>query len=99
MKPRPHHYLLGAALSLLAVGATAQTTELNDLKSQMDALQKGQQAIQKDLVEIRKLLSQQRQPAKPSNQVPANTVLSLQGRPTKGAPGAQLVVIEFLDYQ
>ena len=94
----------GALLSLAAsLPATAQQptgSEVDELKSQMELLKQGQDAIRKDLTEIRKLLSQQRQPgAGAKNTVPPNTVVDLEGRPTKGSPSAQLAVIEFLDYQ
>ena len=91
-----------ALLSLgLAAAAPAQESEIQELKRQMEALRQGQEAIQKDLGEIRKLLTQQqqRQPARRNNVVPPNTVLSLEGRPTKGAQDARLAIIEFLDYQ
>lgn len=107
MRIRPRQLSLGAAsavLSLVAsLPATAQQatgSELDELKSQMESLMQGQEAIQKELTEIRKLLSQQRQPAaQAKNTVPPNTVVSLEGRPTKGSPSAQLAVIEFFDYQ
>jgi hypothetical protein len=68
--------------------------ELNDLKKDIDALKEGQKAIQKDLQEIKNLLSAKQAPPEFKE-----AVLSIKGDQFKGPNDAKLVLIEFFDYQ
>ena len=72
-----------------------------DLRSEIEALKEGQKAIQKDLQEIKSLLST-RQAAAPAP-APAPTALNIdldiEGSPFKGNRTAKLTLIEFTDYQ
>ncbi len=72
-----------------------------DLRSEIEALKEGQEAIQKDLQEIKSLLSA-RQAAAPAP-APAPTALNIdldiEGSPFKGNRTAKLTLIEFTDYQ
>jgi len=68
--------------------------ETNDLKKDIEALKEGQKAIQKDLQEIKGLLSAKQAPPEFKE-----TVLSIKGDQFKGNKEAKLVLIEFYDYQ
>jgi hypothetical protein len=68
--------------------------ELTDLKKDIEALKEGQKAIQKDLQEIKGLLSAKQAPPEFKE-----AVLSIKGDQFKGPNDAKLVLIEFFDYQ
>jgi protein-disulfide isomerase len=70
--------------------------ELKALRREVKRLTAGQQAIQKELAEIKKLL-QAGQLAGPA--APQNIVFSVEGLPFKGAQGARVVIVELSDYQ
>jgi protein-disulfide isomerase len=86
-----------ALLALPAQRAFSQTNE--DLKKDIEALKEGQQAIQKDLQEIKKLLAAR--PAAPGTGVDQamNAIVETAGDPTKGNKNAKLTVVEFSEYQ
>ena len=88
-----------AALVLLdAPAVVAQSSdELAALRRQLEALKAGQDAVLKELQEIRTLL-RPRQAAPPAPE-PRDIVLALDGAPAKGDPRAKLVLIDFSDYQ
>jgi protein-disulfide isomerase len=71
-----------------------------DLKKDIQSLKEGQQAIQKDLQEIKKLIA-----ARPSGgaagggEQAINAVLSVDGDPWKGDKNAKLTLIEFSEFQ
>ncbi len=74
-----------------------------DLRSEIEALKEGQKAIQKDLQEIKSLLSTRQAPAPSPAPAPApaplNIDLDIEGNPYKGNRTAKLTLIEFTDYQ
>ncbi len=75
----------------------AQTAEeLKSLKDEIKAIKEGQTAIQKDLKEIKKLLTS-RPAAQPAEFKEA--IINIQGAPFKGEKNAKLILIEFSDYQ
>ncbi len=91
------------------VGAADQPT---DIEKRIAALEAGQKAILKELLEIKTLLQARPQPpvpggapgALPNNVVPNPTAppsfdLDLAGAPMKGRADAKLVVLEFSDFQ
>ena len=94
-------------ISLWAVGllllwgsaAAAQSApDAQALQKEIDVLKAGQQAIQKDLAEIKKLLQNQR--AKPSQPAPFKPQdVSIKGAPFLGEADAKLTLVEFTDYQ
>lgn len=87
-----------AALALpfaLAAPAFAQSSN-DDLRQELDALKQGQQQIQQDLAELKKLLQQPKAPSGPNV---AGKVFNLAANPVKGVPSARLTLIEFMDYQ
>lgn len=69
-----------------------------DLQQEIEALKKGQQAIQKELQELKKLL-QARRPTRPAGPDIRNTVFNLRDNPVKGEQTAKLTLVEFTDYQ
>jgi len=88
-----------AALVLLdSPAVVAQSSdELATLQRQLEALKAGQDAVLKELQEIRALL-RPRQAGAPAPE-PRDIVLSLDGAPVKGDPRARLVLVDFSDYQ
>ena len=92
--------LLCAALLLVFLWAApgiAQQASL-DLQQQIEALKQGQQAIQKELQEIKQLL-QARQRRRPAGPDVKGKVFSLHDRPVKGEQTAMLTLIDYTDYQ
>jgi hypothetical protein len=88
---------LGLAL-LLAVPALALAQETDaELRDEIEALKKGQQDIQKQLAEIKKLLQ-----ARPQGRQGPNVkgmVFDIGDNLVKGPGSAKLTMIEFTDYQ
>ncbi|HYE16359.1 MAG TPA: DsbA family protein [Pyrinomonadaceae bacterium] len=68
-----------------------------ELKKEIEELKAGQQALMKELQEIRKLLLP-RQPAAAA-EPPREVVFDISGAPFKGDANARLTLIEFSDYQ
>ena len=71
---------------------------LRALGKEIEAIKAGQQAMQKDLQEIKTLL-QTRPAAGAAPAAPQNVVLSIDGAPFKGDKTAKLTLIEFTDFQ
>lgn len=93
--------VLGALLLMLplAGSAFAQSSD-EELKQEIEALKKGQQQIQKELQEIKKLI--QARPAAPPPPAGPNVkgkVFDIGANPVKGVPAAKLTLVEFTDYQ
>lgn len=71
----------------------------DDLKKDIQALKEGQQAIQKDLQEIKKLIaSRPASPAAGPDQA-LNAIISVEGEPFKGDKNAKLTLVEFSEFQ
>jgi protein-disulfide isomerase len=84
-----------------ATGAAApagSAADTEQMRRDIDALKKGQEAIQKSLEEIKALLKQAPPAARPPQAVP-NVVLDLAGHPFEGSTEARLAVVEVSDYQ
>ncbi len=79
----------------------AQDTSGDDLRSEIEALKEGQEAIQEELQEIKNLLSTRLAPAPAAAPAPVvlNIDLDIEGSPFKGDRNAKLTLIEFTDYQ
>lgn len=79
----------------------AQTPEdLQQLRTDIEGVKKGQESIRKDLQEIKKLLqarptAQQRPQPKPFEPMD----ISIAGDPVKGHKDARLVLVEFSDFE
>jgi hypothetical protein len=72
----------------------AQQSSIEDLKKEIQSLNETVKGMQKDLQEIKALLTS-RAPAPP----PQNVQLDLGNAPTRGERSAKLTLIEFTDYQ
>jgi len=85
--------VLGLVLCASSSGS-AQTAD-EQMKKDIEALKEGQQAIQKDLAEIKRLL--QSRPAA-ADAIPKDPI-AIASEPFKGSGTAKVAVIEFSDYQ
>ncbi len=101
---RTKYFTVVFQLSLLtllcAAPGFAQGTSseaVNDLKEEIEALKEGQKAIQKELQEIKSLLTARQTPVPAPP--PREFVLDLGGSPFKGDENAKLTLVEFTDYQ
>jgi protein-disulfide isomerase len=93
----PKAGLTAAALTCaLAMPGQAQEKSNDDLMKEMESLRQMLQAIQKDLQEVKGMLSRQAQAPAPTG---IGTVLDLGGAPVKGEKTAKLTLVEFSDYQ
>ncbi len=75
---------------------TVSLAQEEDLKKAIEELQKGQQAILRELADIKKQLQARGQPAGPDV---VGKVFALGANPTKGPDTARLTLLEFTDYQ
>jgi len=94
-------YFLGlfAALSLLFQVPTSYSQsaeEFKDLVNEVKSLKEGQQALQKEVREIKDSLKAQQEQNEPPFK---ETVMSTEGYPFMGNNDAKLTIIEFSDYQ
>ena len=91
---------VGAAVLglLLASPGVAQDSH-EDLKKEIEALKQGQRNIQKQLQDIKRLVSQGQRPPKPAGPQVKDVVFNLGNNEVKGDAGAKLTLIEFTDYQ
>ncbi len=83
-------------LGFLTACGQAQSQSNDDIKKDIQSLKEGQQAIQKDLQEIKKLLAAR--PAAAAEQA-LNAVISVEGEPSKGDKNAKLTLVEFSEFQ
>jgi hypothetical protein len=94
--------LVVAALIATLAGAlpapAQQEEEIRALRRAIDELAESQRRIERELRELKGLLQARPGPPPPS-EPPRDLVLSLEGLPMKGAPGARLVLVDFTDYQ
>ena len=88
------------AFALLTQGEARASTrsDLEELKQEVQTLRQGQEQIQKDLVEIKRLL-QQGARAAPGQQPFQPTDAVVGKSPTLGSADAPVTLIEFSDYQ
>ena len=100
MSIRIHHLAtLALALSaLLSMPGHAQT-ETAEMQRDIEALKQGQQEIQKQLAEIKKLLQARPAAAAPRGPNVAGKIFNLGDNPVKGEQTARLTLVEFTDYQ
>jgi protein-disulfide isomerase len=96
--------LLPLALVLLAAACSRPALSQNNddiqkLKKDMETLKEGQQAIQKDLQEIKKLIAAR--PAAPgaAGDQAMNAMVSTDGEPFRGQKNAKLTLVEFSEFQ
>jgi protein-disulfide isomerase len=86
--------LVTAMPSLVA----AQSSDLTDLKREIEALRATQLTMQTDLQEIKAILQRPTQAAQPSGPV-ANAIVSLRDVMIKGNVTARVALVEFADYE
>ena len=72
--------------------------EVQSLKKDMQSLKDGQQAMQKDIQEIKKLLAARPAGGGGPDQA-MNAVVSIDGAPFKGDKNAKLTLVEFSEFQ
>ena len=90
--------ITGLLFLLCALPLTAQTDDLQSLRREIDGLKPGQQAIQKELAEIKKLSEAQRpQPRRAAAFEPQD--VGIKGAPFLGPADAKVTLVEFTDYQ
>ncbi len=88
------HLFLGLMLcGSVRAADTTSVDEIKALRQDIEALTQGQQAIGRDIADIKKLL----QP--PPRVRPIDTVLEVGDAPSKGRKDAKLTLVEFSDYQ
>ncbi len=104
MHPGPA--LATLALSLLvATPLVAKPSEVESLRQEIEGLKQGQQQIQQQLDEIKRLLLQQQQqqqrpqPAQRQGPEVKDVTFNLGNNEVKGARDARLTLLEFTDYQ
>ena len=90
----------GALLLVLALAIPGFAQQPKpDLQQEIELLKKGQQTIQNELKEIKKLLQTRQRPSRPAAPNVSGMVFNLQDKPIKGENTAMLTLIEFTDYQ
>ena len=92
----------GVLILGFGIPVAAQGGAVNALKKEIETLKEGQEAIQKELQEIKNLLRARPAPAPapaPTPSAPVDFVLDIGENPFKGDRSAQLTLIEFTDYQ
>ncbi len=90
---------MGAALLSLCLAAPGfAQSSTPDVRQELEALKQGQQQIQRELQEIKRLL--QTRPAEQSAAPDVRgKVFALGDNPTRGDASARLTLVEFTDYQ
>ena len=93
---------MGAGAAMAALLAAAPVPVLaqssgDDLKRQIEELQKGQQEILKQLAEIKKLV--QARPAAQAGPNVKGVAFNLGANPIRGSATAKVTLVEFTDYQ
>ncbi len=92
---------LGIALLALTLAPAGFAQESDaDLRAEVDELKRGQQDIQKELQEIRKLLATRpAAPTRPSGPDVKGKQFDLADNAVEGQPSARLTLVDFTDYQ
>jgi protein-disulfide isomerase len=96
-----------AALALCLIVAASlpsraqQTSELAEIRAKLAALEAAQQAMAKDVAEIKAILLAITRPAAPppGPLTDVNVTVAVDGRPSQGRPDAKVVLVEFSDFQ
>ena len=85
----------GQTQSRKAAPAQQSGKEVEELRNEIRELRQGQEAIRKELEEIKRLLLAKAAPARPA---PPDKI-NIAGRPIRGDENARVVMVEFSDYQ
>lgn len=91
----------GIMAGLLATSAALgqSSGDVADIKKDIQTLKEGQQAMQKDLQEIKKLLAARPAAGAPGADQAMNALVTVDGEPTKGDKSAKVTLVEFSEYQ
>ena len=95
-------WCVAIAVTILLLGGLSPATfaqsssELGEIREEIQTLKEGQQGIQEDVAEIKKMLEAM-QPKKPEPFKPVE--VSLEGTPVMGENDAKVTIVEFTDYQ
>jgi protein-disulfide isomerase len=91
--------LLGLLFFSVSTWAAPTDKDIEEIKAEINSLKEGQQATQKSLEEIKKLLEQGARPA--ARRAPAfeEQVVDVSGSPFMGENDAPLTLVEFSDYE
>lgn len=89
------------AIFFMSTAASAQPgKQAETMRREIEALKLGQEALQKELQEIKTLLQAREQPPAPPPPAEAiDAMVSVDGEPMRGDPSATLTLVEFSDYQ
>jgi protein-disulfide isomerase len=98
MKRKSIASLCGLMLLGFLTAHTGFSQSNDDLKKDIQALKEGQQAIQKDLQEIKKLIAARPAAGAPTEQA-MNAIISVDGDPFKGDKNAKITLVEFSEFQ
>ena len=99
MRPRFNLFVSTCIAAGLALTACARAQSADDtVKQDIQALKEGQQAIQKDIAEIKKLLASRVAGAAPTEQA-LNAIINVDGEPFRGDKNAKLTLVEFSEFQ
>ena len=101
------HFTSRILCTLIVVSAILNTeivlaqssVEIESLQTEIQAIRQGQQQIQKDLAEIKKLLQQGNRPTAPKAQAFKPTDLTIGASAVLGNNDAQVTMVGFSDYQ
>ncbi len=89
--------VLGLTLFLGVQPAFSQTSEeYKALRQEIGSLKEGQDALRKDMQELKKLI--QSRPAAPGGEF-KEAIINIKGAPVMGEKNAKLAFMEFTDYQ
>jgi protein-disulfide isomerase len=91
--------LVVLALGLLVASPAFAQESDDDIRKELEALKQGQKNLQQQLNDIKRLLQQQRQPARRQGPQVKDVVFNIGSAEVKGEKSAQLTLIEFTDYQ
>ncbi len=95
--PRLAILSMALGLQVFTLSALGQEPDAT-LEEEIEALKRGQQEIQRELGEIKRLLRAQR-PSVPAAPDVAGKTFDIGANPTRGADSAPLTLVEFTDYQ
>ena len=84
---------LAAGVTLTAFAQSPQ--DIDALKKQVQALQEGQKALERDLQQVKAVLQQLTRPAGPA----ADAAIPIAGAPVRGNANARVTMVEFSDFQ